>query len=443
MSSIRIPEISYKNKIRTLLIICLIILINFIGSAQNINKTRCSISKQEALLKKKNPYRSSEIQEFKKLIDNWVKNEYDSASRSSITIPVVVHLLYNTESQNITDQQILSQIKALNQDFSRTNPDTADTPKDFLSVAGNSNIQFCLVTKDPSGNKTNGIIRKKTSKTAFTDEDDAIKFTAKGGDDSWPTTQYFNIWVCDLGDDILGYGEFPTSMATNTYGLVVNYRSFGTLGKVLAPYDKGRTSTHEVGHCLNLYHIWGDEPDCDQDDEIDDTPLQKSENKGCPVYPQKADSGGSCEAAGPSSMYMNYMDYTNDECMNMFSKQQVSRMLAVLNVKPYNALKSSNKCGGINSIDDFTDAITTQKNVSFKLYPNPGKGELNISFNSKTSCNITVTIFDIIGNKLSSDSYKNLENNSKLRLPNLTTGVYFFEIDCDGKKQIERIIINN
>ena len=443
MSSIRIPEISFKNKIRTFLIICLIILINFIGSSQNkIN--RCSILKQEQLLKSKNPEREQQNQEFKVQINNWTLENADYASRDLIMIPVVIHLLYENDSQNITDNQINSQIKSLNQDFSRTNTDTSKTPKDFLSVAGNANIQFVLATVDPNGNKTNGIIRKKTTIKTFSGDDDGVKFNSKGGDDSWPTTKYFNIWVCDLGEEILGYGEFPSSKATNTYGLVIHYNAFGTMGKVFAPYNKGRTATHEVGHCFNLYHIWGDEPDCTQDDEISDTPLQKGENSGCPVYPQTSLSGGRCNNTDSSSMFMNYMDYSNDECMNMFSKKQVARMLAVLNVGPYSKLKSSNvwsyptSVGELPAINDLTQA-----DISFSVYPNPSRGELYITFNLLNAKDINLIFYDMLGNKLHSQNFKNLENNLKISMPELLPGIYFIEIIFQGKRQLQKLVLNN
>lgn len=314
-------------------------------------KIRCSVNHHELDLQQKNPNRKIERQQYEKVLKQWTeKNKYQT-SRAVITIPVVVHVLYNANAENISDAQIQSQIDALNADFNRTNADASSTPSAFQSIAGNPGIEFCLAQIDPNGNPTTGIVRKQTSLASFSD-DDKVKSSSQGGDNAWSTTQYFNIWVCNLGADLLGYGEFPTSSATNTFGLVVNYTCFGTIGTAAEPYNKGRTSTHEVGHCFNLFHIWGDEPSCSEDDLVSDTPMQKGENYGCPSYPQTSESGGRCNNSDPSSMFMNYMDYSDDECMNMFSQGQATRMLAVLNNAPYNALKNSNKCSSSPAQDD-------------------------------------------------------------------------------------------
>ncbi|MFC5268987.1 M43 family zinc metalloprotease [Adhaeribacter terreus] len=251
-----------------------------------------------------------------------------------ITIPVVVHVVYRTASQNISQAQIQSQIDVLNEDFSKTNADRVNTPAAFKPLAGDMQIRFELAQRDPNGDPTTGITRTQTNSSTF-GLDDAMKFTARGGHDAWNRNKYMNIWVCNLGGGLLGYAQFPGSGPANTDGVVIGYNYFGRTGTVSYPFNKGRTATHEVGHWLGLYHIWGDEPSCANDDKVADTPLQKRENYGCPTFPQTTSAGGACAAGSPGSMFMNYMDYVDDACMNLFTVGQVSRAQTMLqNVRP-------------------------------------------------------------------------------------------------------------
>ena len=262
-----------------------------------------------------------EIEDFtQKYIDH---GGYNSASRSVVTIPVVVHVLYNTSSQNISDAQVQSQIDILNKDYSKTNTDIGSVPSVFSGVAANANIQFCLAKQTPSGVATSGIVRKSTTVTSFS-TDDAAKYSAQGGDDAWSSASYLNLWVCNLGGGLLGYAQFPGGAAA-TDGVVINYTAFGNIGTAATPYNLGRTATHEVGHWLNLFHIWGDDNGaCTGSDQVGDTPNQGSENYGCPTFPHV-----SCSNGPNGDMFMNYMDYTDDACMFMFSNGQNTRMQAL------------------------------------------------------------------------------------------------------------------
>ncbi len=264
-----------------------------------------------------------------------------------VTIPVVVHVVYNNSTENISSAQIQSQIDVLNDDFRRLNSDASNTPSDFIGVAADVQIEFCLASVDPSGNSTTGITRTSTNVSAF-GTNDAMKFSSQGGKDAWPTSSYLNIWVCDISGGILGYAQFPGGPAS-TDGVVVDYAYFGTTGTATAPFNLGRTATHEVGHWLNLRHIWGD-GGCSVDDFVNDTP-----EAGGPNY-----TGAPCTYPGPNScrpkgrnkgndlpdMFMNYMDYSDDGCMNMFTSGQTSRMRALFDVGgPRASLLSSNGCG--------------------------------------------------------------------------------------------------
>lgn len=257
------------------------------------------------------------------------QKNHGNTTQSIVTIPVVFHVVYNTAAQNISDAKCIAQLNQLNLDYSKMNSDAGNVPAAFAGLAANTQIQFCLAQRDPNGLATTGIIHKSTTTTSFSSNDN-VKKNNTGGDAAWDATKYLNIWTCNLGGGLLGYAQFPGGNLT-TDGVVVLYSSVGSMLSpgTAAPYHYGRTATHEVGHWLNLRHIWGDESQCNADDLVGDTPQQKAENYGCPSYPQTTQSGGRCSTNDPSSMFMNYMDYTDDACMNMFSNGQASRMQAL------------------------------------------------------------------------------------------------------------------
>ncbi len=225
-----------------------------------------------------------------------------------ISIPVYVHVLYNGSQENISDSQINSQMSVLNNDFRKTNSDVNQVPSEFASLVADSEIEFTLA----------GVTRKATTNTSW-GTNDSMKSASNGGVDPITPTTHLNIWVCNIGGGILGYAQFPGGNAS-TDGVVVGHSYFGTQGYVSAPFDKGLTATHEVGHYLNLRHIWGDGR-CKQDDFVSDTPSSDGPNYGCPSYPTV-----NCRS---NDMTMNYMDYTDDACMQMFSEGQKIRMRAI------------------------------------------------------------------------------------------------------------------
>lgn len=239
-----------------------------------------------------------------------------------VTIPVVFHVVYNTSAQNISDALIYAQLDQLNKDYARLNSDAGNTPAAFQGVAANTQIQFCLAQRDPNGAATTGIVRKSTTTTSFS-SNDAVKYSAQGGDNAWDATKYLNLWVCNLGGGLLGYAQFPGGAAA-TDGVVILYSSVGSLSVPgsATPYNYGRTATHEVGHWLNLRHIWGD-ANCGND-LVSDTPTQQTSNYGCPTFPHTT-----CSNGANGDMFMNYMDYTDDGCMNMFTTGQSARMAAL------------------------------------------------------------------------------------------------------------------
>ena len=242
----------------------------------------------------------------------------------AMTIPVVVHVVYRTPQEMITAAQVLSQITALNRDYSAANPDRANVPTCWAKLASGTGISFALTTLDPGGNPTSGITYTQTTAASFVPNDPAVKTTAEGGCDPWPADTYLNIWVCNLAGGILGYGTFPGTPAALD-GVVIQHTAFGTTGTAASPFNLGRTAVHEIGHWLNLTHIWGDTADCTGSDFVDDTPPAQAPNYNVPTFPAI-----SCNNGPNGDMFVNYMDYVDDAVMVMFTPGQVSRMHATL-----------------------------------------------------------------------------------------------------------------
>jgi Pregnancy-associated plasma protein-A len=239
------------------------------------------------------------------------------------TIPVVVHVVYNTRAENISVTQIRSQIAVLNRDFRATNPDKSKVPDVWKGLVADTRIQFALATTDPTGQSTTGITRTKTTRPSF-GTGDTVKSAATGGANPWPSDRYLNIWVCTLANSLLGYAQFPGGPPA-TDGVVILNTAFGTRGTATAPFNLGRTVTHEIGHWLNLRHIWGDTEDCSGSDLVADTPNAEGPNFGKPTFPKI-----SCSNGPSGDMFMNYMDYVDDDSMVMFTPQQVARMHTAL-----------------------------------------------------------------------------------------------------------------
>jgi hypothetical protein len=378
-----------------------------------------------------------EFRENRKQIEEFTRNYQVSGNRVVITIPVVFHVVYNTQAQNISDAQILSQLEVLNRDFNRSNSDTDQTPAVWKPIAANTQIQFCLAQRDPNGNATSGITRTQTSVTAFNgSSDQRIYFTAQGGHDIWDRDKYLNIYTCNLGGGLLGYAQFPGGNP-QTDGTVNLYTAVGTVGNINPPYDKGRTVTHEVGHWLNLYHIWGDEPACAQDDEVADTPLQGNSSSGCPTFPHT----DACQPNSPGVMFMNYMDYSNDACMNLFTLGQSVRTSATL-AGPRLSLATSNGCVPIG-----ITPISSEIPKEFALkqnYPNPFNPVTNIRFDIVTSSVVTLKVYDIKGNEAAVLVNQNLNAgtyNVDFDGNNFSSGIYFYVITAGEFTQTKKMVL--
>jgi hypothetical protein len=265
-----------------------------------------------------------EVQERLEQLTAAVHEGMRIAPAGEVTVPVVVHVVAATDEQDVSDEQVVSQLAVLSADFRARNADVGDTPEPWRDLVGDAGLTFELATMGPTGEPTTGITRRRTATAEFA-SDDAVKSAATGGTDAWPADRYLNLWVCPLAGGLLGYAQFPGGPAA-TDGVVVDFRAFGTTGTAAAPFDGGRTATHEVGHWLNLRHVWGDDGSgCAGTDLVDDTPNQAGPSTGVPTFPSV-----SCDNGPHGDMFVNFMDYTDDRAMVMFSAGQVERMRACL-----------------------------------------------------------------------------------------------------------------
>lgn len=335
-------------------------------------------------------------------------------------IPVVVHIVYNTASQNLDDIRVFTQINILNEDFRRLNPDTVNTPGEFSDNGADVGIEFCLASIDPFGNPTTGIVRTYTDTTewllSFSEE---VKQTAQMGDDAWPASTYLNIWVCNLQDGILGYAVSPGA-SPEVDGIVVDYRNFGLADVSSQPYHLGRTCTHEVGHWLGLSHIWGDDGGiCAGTDNVSDTPNQSEATYGCPDFPLTDE----CSPDIPGVMFQNYMDYTDDVCMNIFTNGQRDKMRTVMETYRASLLTSTAGCNEIGPLPgDIAELL---------VYPIPSNGQFTVTVKNFIGYqeNIDIKIYDVLGQLIASAAPEATYNVAQFfDLSDLTTGCYFVKV---------------
>jgi hypothetical protein len=289
-------------------------------------EARCGTMEEHRRLVRLDPEYRWRRRNIERDVREWTRLYGAEGARTGlIRIPVVVHVIWHTAAENISDAKIQSQVDVMNADFRRLNADASSTPSAFAGVAADARLEFALAVRDPNCNPTTGITRTQTTATGWTRTQTGMLSAAGGGHDPWDVTRYLNIWVANYTDGLLGKGSFP-GMPAAQQGVRCHYRAFGTVAPVLATYNLGRTMTHEIGHYLNLLHIWGDDGSlCTGSDQVDDTPNQADETYTPPAFPAI-----SCSNGPNGDMFMNYMDYTDDGGMNMFTAGQSVRMDATL-----------------------------------------------------------------------------------------------------------------
>lgn len=347
--------------------------------------------------------------------------------RPIITIPVVVHVFHKGEAigtgTNISVQQIQSQITALNEDFRRLNSNISSAPPAHRGWSADVLIEFCLATRDPNGNATSGITRHlgQPSYTSST-------FEGEKPSTIWDRDKYLNFWTCNFSGTLLGYAQFP-NMNSTTDGVVIRYNAFGYIGNVQAPFHLGRTAVHEVGHWLDLSHVWGNsaktDPNCDTD-YIFDTPPQQYSSTGCPTF----DKTDACSSYYPGIMFMNYMDYADDACAKMFTYGQSKLMEACL-FGARSSLQTSNGCSWAGAVEE--NIVLPNIVIS----PNPSNGIFTITQKDDTD-KYSMVITNIFGEVVYNGKITNSE--TQINLQNKSTGLYFIHLE-NGKKIISKKIV--
>lgn len=354
--------------------------------------------------------------------------------RSVVQIPVVVHVVYKGGFENISDAQIQSQIEVLNIDYRHLNMNSV--PPEFQGLAADVEIEFCLASYNPVGYATTGITRTYTTypyigNLLAPDGSPRVCYAAYGGHDAWDPEHYLNIWVASIGSGILGYGTYPGSSPPDEQGVVIDPRYFGTVGLAALnpPNHLGRTATHEIGHYFNLRHIWGANSNvCDDDDFVDDTPVQRSAYQNCPVHPQL-----SC---GNHAMFMNFMDYTDDACMALFTAGQKNRVWTTLTTTRPGLIDGPGCSAAL-------DIPSVGPRHALRLFPNPADTRLNLESDVLLAPASTVYVCDMWGRRQAVQT-ETPDNSARIiHTESLLPGVYLLEIETAENRVLSGVFVKN
>lgn len=407
-------------------ILLAILLLMLPGTFKAQADDRCGVNAHRQELYRSNPGLIRKQMELEKWTAQWIAENGASLSpRSVITIPVVVHIVWNQTPQNITDEQVFSQIEVLNQDFQASNTEVPGIPAIFKNLVANVEIEFCLASLDPNGNPTSGITRTFTDNPVGIGGTTAIHYTSMGGRNAWDTERYLNIWVAKFAGSVGGTASFPGEGPPEEDGLEIDYRQFGKTG-LSPPYHLGRTATHEMGHYFNLEHLWGPHiNDCCGNDFVDDTP------PSCETYLQKCPIAPAITCTSPD-MFMNYMFYTDDACMGMFTLGQKMRMLATLN---------GPRSGLLGSIGCQTVAVNEPKEkAEITIFQNPAVDQFSFILKSSKPFGWNAVLFDSFGKAQIRDSI--IPGSLKeMDVSQLASGVYWLQLENEGNVLTKKIVV--
>jgi Pregnancy-associated plasma protein-A/Secretion system C-terminal sorting domain len=448
-------------------VIALFLSILFLSIFAEAKKANCGAQLIHAIIAKKDPAFFSKLAAKRQEAQQNYQYKQGAFMKTTaqVTIPVVFHIVLNQNQINAIggtagiQKRIDSQLIVINRDYGRRNADSTTIPSAFKARYANTGIQFCLAHIKPNGTATSGAdIITLPSTTKLIEETNIngqdlfydAKFT-NGAFNTWDPTKYLNIWVCNasMGNDtngILGLTVppyFPSSFGydPNEVGVILNYRSWGKRSTGFEPYisgcDKGRTLTHELGHYFNLEHIWGDDNGACPgdagytDDGINDTPIQGAENYGCPTFPSV-----SCSASAPNGdMFMNYMDYSDDICLTMFTTGQVAVMQAevISSGESYSLTQNNNICYWPAAISSL------QGTTPIQVAPNPCTQYCNVSYNEQPT---QISVINTLGVQVWSAAPSAIGNNNTLiNTQTLASGIYYIHVQFKDAMQIQKIII--
>lgn len=311
--------------------------------------------------------------------DIQITTEARAESRTNKTMQVVFHILFRTEEENITFEEIQQQLERVNEDFNAVNEDLSLVPDEFQEFIGDANMKFVIATTDAVGLPFTGIFRRQTTIDTIgnqfsVDGKEVIKYDILGGLNAYFPDLYINVWVGQT-KDIFGITSPLDVAGSRDDGIIITPEAFGLQDDPESPTSLGRTLTHELGHYFGLNHLWGSQRSCNNDDEIEDTPVQESPYIDCPEFPQVT--------CGSADMHMNFMDFTNDECLLFFTKGQVEVMRMIL---------EEIRFGTIVSTED--DLVFTEP---FEFNVNQSRFGLTIKSDNTIAESLQISVFNLSG----------------------------------------------
>lgn len=434
------------------------------------NPVKTELKKEETpVVQRKCGTPSAVNESFETWIDNEIKKreQFANAKTAAVvyTIPIIFHIIHTGQAvgsgRNLSLAQINSQITRLNEDYRKLNADrtTYLTQPALSALHADCEINFCAAKVSPTGAVLTepGVERILASSKGWTSppysgmSPSYLEGTVKPTS-IWDPTKYFNVWVAEFNDGVLGYAQFPVAPSSTTGtigdlssmpnsattdGVVLDYKYTGLSGSAGGPYNLGRTLTHEAGHWLGLYHIWGDDfGSCSGTDRVTDTPNQAGENYTCPTTAGSVKTDA-CTASSPGVLYQNYMDYSDDKCMVMFTAGQKARLQAVMaNCVRRNSLASSTACTAPSSIYENSSI------VDLSIFPNPTNGEINVTVDLLNNEDFTVSVTNTLGQIVK--EVKQLHSNGatvKVDLVGNANGIYFVTVKTKTGSRTKRVVL--